>query len=148
MDRKPNIIMWGIYLLLLRLWLGYTMIEGGKSVLTLFTADKEFFRQWFGRDLGFPAPLLMAFLAKGTEFVGGIFVCFGLFTRMSSLFIAFVMLVATLAANVDYHMKEHLLIEDAFVTISSFLFACLLTISGAGIYSLDNVFFKKKLKLI
>ena len=90
----------------------------------------------------------MAFLAKGTEFAGGILVCAGLFTRVSSLLIAFVMLIATLVANVDYHMKEHLLKEDGFVTISCFLFACMLAINGAGMYSLDNIIFKKKFKLI
>jgi uncharacterized membrane protein YphA (DoxX/SURF4 family) len=86
--------------------------------------------------------------AKGTEFAGGILVCFGLFTRVSASLIAFVMLIATLAANIDYHVKEHLLIEDAFQTISCFLFACLLIKFGAGIYSLDNIFFRKKFKLI
>src|SRR4051812_43537298 len=74
----------GIILLLIRIWLGYTMIMGGKSVLTLFTADKQFFEDWFGNQLGFPAPLFMAFLAKGTEFVGGILVWLGLFTRISA----------------------------------------------------------------
>ena len=140
--------MWNIFLLLTRLWLGYAMITGGQSVLTVFSTDREFFIKWFGHDLGFPAPLLMAFLAKGTEFAGGILVCLGLFTRVSSSLIAFVMLVATLTANIDYHVKEHLLIEDAFQTISCFLFACLLCIEGAGIYSLDNVLFKKRFKLI
>jgi uncharacterized membrane protein YphA (DoxX/SURF4 family) len=139
---------WNVLLLLIRLWLGYAMIMGGQSVLTVFTADREFFIKWFGHDLGFPVPLLMAFLAKGTEFAGGILVCFGLFTRVSSSLIAFVMLVATLVANIDYHIKEHLLKEDAFQTISCFLFACLLVKFGAGSYSLDSLFFKTKFKLI
>ena len=141
-------IMWNTYLLFIRVWLGYAMITGGQSVLTVFSADREFFEDWFGHELGFPAPLLMAFLAKGTEFAGGILVCAGLFTRVSSSLIAFVMLIATLIANVDYHMKEHLLKEDGFVTISCFLFACMLAINGAGMYSLDNIIFKKKFKLI
>ena len=143
-----NNIMWSTYLLFIRLWLGYAMVTGGQSVLTVFSVDREFFEDWFGRELGFPAPLLMAFLAKGTEFTGGIFVCLGIFTRISSSLIAFVMLIATLVANIDYQMQEHLLKEDAFVTISCFLFACLLTINGAGIYSLDNIIFRKKFKLI
>lgn len=140
--------MWSTYLLLIRLWLGYTMITGGQSVLTVFSVDREFFQDWFGRELGFPVPLLMAFLAKGTEFAGGIFVCIGLLTRVSSSLIAFVMMIATLVANIDYHMQEHLLKEDGFITISCFLFACLLAISGAGNYSLDRIIFRKKFKLI
>src|SRR3954466_5527719 len=108
MNRIRLSLVWSSYLLLLRLWLGYSMITGGQSVLTIFSTDREFFQNWFGHDLGFPAPLLMAFLAKGTEFAGGILVCFGLFTRVSSSLIAFDMLIATLVANIDYHMKEHL----------------------------------------
>jgi putative oxidoreductase len=149
MNIKRNNLIWGIYLLLIRFWLGHSMIGGGQSILTFFSKEnQEFFQHWFGHDLGFPAPLLMAFLAKGTEFFGGILVCIGLFTRISSSLIAFVMLVATLTANIDYHMKEHLLIEDASVTISSFLFACLLILKGAGVFSLDHVIFKNRFKLI
>jgi len=149
MNSKRNNLTWGIYLLLVRLWLGHSMIAGGQSILTFFSkGNQEFFQHWFGQELGFPAPLLMAFLAKGTEFFGGILVCIGLFTRVSSSLIAFVMLIATLTANIDYHMKEHLLIEDASVTISSFLFACLLILKGAGFFSLDHVIFKNRFKLI
>jgi uncharacterized membrane protein YphA (DoxX/SURF4 family) len=137
-----------VYLLPVRLWLGYSMITGGQSIFTLLTTDREFFQHWFGHDLGFPAPLFMAFLAKATEFVGGILICLGLVTRVSASLIAVVMLVATLGANIDYHVKEHLLKEDAVVTISSFLFACLLVIEGGGKYSLDNYIFKTKFKLI
>jgi uncharacterized membrane protein YphA (DoxX/SURF4 family) len=138
---------WSICLLLIRLWLGYTMINGGQSILTFFSKEhKDFFQEWFGR-LGFPAPLFFAFLAKGTEFICGILVCLGLLTRISSSLIAFVMLIATLVANIDYHVKEKLIIEDGFVTISCFLFACLLAINGAGRYSLDNLIFKNKYKL-
>jgi putative oxidoreductase len=137
-----------IYLLLIRLWLGYAMITGGQSILTFFSNEhKDFFQEWFGR-LGFPVPLLFAFLAKGTEFICGILVCLGLFTRMSASLIAFVMLIATLVANIDYHVKERLIIEDGFVTISCFLFACVLVINGAGRYSLDKLTFRNKYKLI
>jgi uncharacterized membrane protein YphA (DoxX/SURF4 family) len=124
------------------------MIAGGQSVLTLFTANRSFFIHWFGHDLGFPAPLLMAFLAKVTEFVGGILVCLGLFTRVSATLIAVDMLVATLVANIDYHHIDHLFRQDALITISSFLFSCLLIMKGAGRYSLDNITFQKKYRFI
>jgi uncharacterized membrane protein YphA (DoxX/SURF4 family) len=141
-------LMWSFFLLIIRLWLCHAMINGGQSILTFFTQEhKDFFQEWFGR-LGFRAPLLFAFLAKGTEFMGGILVGLGLFTRIASSLIAFVMLIATLVANIDYHMRERLIIEDGFVTISCFLFACLLVMSGGGKYSLDNLIFKKKYKLI
>lgn len=141
---------WNIYLLLCRLWLARTMISGGQSILRFFSSKelRDFFENWFGNELGFPAPLLMAFLAKGTEFVCGILICLGLFTRISSALVSFVMLVATLTANLDYHGNEPLIRPDGLITISSFLFACLLIFSGGGKYSLDRLLFKNKLNFI
>jgi len=126
------------------------MIRGGQSILRFFTSQelRDFFQNWFGNELGLPAPLLMAFLAKGTEFFGGILVCIGLFTRISSSLIAIVMLVATLVANINYQGNEGLIRPDGTVTISSFLFACLLVLKGAGRYSLDSFIFRKRYKLI
>lgn len=59
-------ILWSIHLLLIRLWLGYTMITGGQSILTFFSSqeDRDFFKNWFGHELGFPAPLFRHFLPK------------------------------------------------------------------------------------
>ena len=141
---------WNVYLLLARLWLAYFMIRGGQSILRFFASQelRDFFQNWFGNELGLPAPLLMAFLAKGTEFFGGILVCIGLFTRISSSLIAIVMLVATLVANLNYQGNEGFIRPDGTVTISSFLFACLLVLKGAGRYSVDSFVFRKNYKLI
>ncbi|MFZ1676312.1 MAG: DoxX family protein [Saprospiraceae bacterium] len=146
MNRNNDHLIWNIYLLLTRLWLGYSMIMGGQSILRFFSSQelRDFFQNWFGNELGLPAPLLMAFLAKGTEFVGGIFVSLGMFTKISSSLIAFVMLVATLMANINYRGHEGLIKQDGVVTISCFLFACLLILSGAGRYSIDRFVFQKK----
>ena|SRR5688500_14064466 len=137
---------WSIYLLVCRLWLARTMITGGQSILRFFSSQelRDFFENWFGNELGFPAPLAMAFLAKGTEFTCGILVCLGLFTRISSSLLSLVMLVATFTANIDYDGSEGFIRPDGLVTISSFLFACLLIFTGGGKYSLDNALFKKK----
>src|SRR4249920_59273 len=127
--RKSKFASWDIYLLAVRLWLGYSMVSGGQSILRFFSSQKlrDFFQNWFGNELGFPAPLVFAFLAKGTEFFGGILVIVGLFTRVSSSCIAVVMLVATLTANLNYHNSEEGFIRsDGLVTISCFLFSCLL----------------------
>ncbi|MBK9734416.1 MAG: DoxX family membrane protein [Saprospiraceae bacterium] len=60
---------WSIYLLITRLWLGYSMIIGGQSILRFFSSQelRDFFQNWFGKELGLPAPLLMAFLATFDE---------------------------------------------------------------------------------
>lgn len=149
MSRLNHNFSWNIYLLVTRLWLGYSMIMGGQSILRFFSSEelRDFFQNWFGNELGLPAPLLLAFLAKGTEFVGGILVCLGMFTKISSSLIAIDMLVATLVANLNYHGNEGFIRQDGLVTISCFLFACLFILSGGGRYSLDSFIFKNKYKL-
>ena len=144
MNHLNHTFTWNIYLLLARLWLGYSMIMGGQSILSFFSSQKlrDFFQNWFGNELGLPAPLLMAFLAKGTEFACGILVCLGMFTRVSSSLIAIVMLVA----NLDYHGTEGFIRQDGVVTISCFLLACLFVFSGGGRYSLDSLIFRNKPK--
>lgn len=139
-----------IYLLLSRIWLGYSMIMGGQSILHFFSSkeSRDFFENWFGKELGLPAPLLMAVLAKGTEFFGGILILVGLFTRISASLVAIVMGVATLVANLSYHGNDNFIKQDGLITISCFLFAVLLIITGAGKYSVDTLFFSPKIKPI
>ena len=143
-------LLWHTYLLFVRLWLGRTMIRGGQSILRFFSDQelRDFFENWFGNEMGFPAPLFMAFIAKGTEFLGGILVCLGMFTRISSALLAIVMLVATLAANVDYQGTDGFIRPDGLVTISSFLFATLLIFLGPGKFSFDYLVFRNKYRIL
>jgi uncharacterized membrane protein YphA (DoxX/SURF4 family) len=126
---------WHIVLLLVRIWLGYRLCGASySSVVDIIFHPKEraFFQQWFGDELHFPMPVMMAFLAKGAEFLGGILIFIGLFTRASALLIAFTMMVATLTAN----LGENFVIDGGF-TISYFMFALILIVQGGGKYSLD-----------
>src|SRR5947209_229457 len=89
-------------LLFIRIWLGYRMITASFSSVTgILTSpsEREFFTKWFGSELHFPFPLVMAFLAKGSELVGGIFVLIGLFTKKAAGLIAITMFIATITAN-------------------------------------------------
>lgn len=132
---------WNILLLLIRIWLGYRMFGASySSVIDIIFHPKErvFFEKWFGEELHFPAPVAMAFLAKGSELAGGFFVFLGLFTRAAASLIAFTMLVATLVAN----LGENFIIDGGF-TISYVLFAAVLIIAGGGNYSLDHFRSKK-----
>jgi uncharacterized membrane protein YphA (DoxX/SURF4 family) len=133
---------WPILLLLIRIWLCYAMIRNGNSVIGIFNNENEriFFRKWFGEELHFPAPLLMAALAKGSEFIGGILLGLGLFTRLSASFVAFTMFVATVTANLN---KENFNIDGGF-TISYMLFALIFVVWGAGIYSLDYLIGRRR----
>jgi uncharacterized membrane protein YphA (DoxX/SURF4 family) len=133
---------WDILLLLIRIWLGYRMFSAGyASVIDIIFHPKErvFFENWFGKELHFPMPVVMAFIAKGAELSGGVFVFIGLFTRVAASVIAFTMLVATLVAN----LGENFVIDGGF-TISYFLFAIILLVAGGGKYSLDHLLRKKE----
>ncbi len=122
-------------LLLIRIWLGYRMFSASySSVIDIIfhPGQRAFFIKWFGEELHFPMPLLMAFLAKGAELTGGILVFAGLFTRAAAMLIAFTMLIATLTANLgtDWNI-------DGGFTVSYLLFALILLFEGSGKFSLD-----------
>src|SRR6476469_4049172 len=86
-DNKSAV--WNVLLLFIRIWLGYRMITASySSVIDIIFHPQEraFFEKWFGDELHFPMPLLMAFLAKGAELSGGIFLLMGLFCQGISFF--------------------------------------------------------------
>ena len=134
MNKIYNEKTWNILLLLIRIWLGFRLCSASYSSVTdiiFHPKERVFFEKWFGEELHFPIPVVMAFLAKGSELVGGFFVFIGFFTRAAALVIAFTM-VATLVAN----LGENFIIDGGF-TISYFLFALILIIAGPGKYCLD-----------
>jgi uncharacterized membrane protein YphA (DoxX/SURF4 family) len=74
----------------IRVITGVLMVYHG---LEVFDAEKiKGYGQWL-TDLNFPAPILMAYLGKGTEFVGGLLLAAGLFTRLAALVLAVTMLI-------------------------------------------------------
>lgn len=134
-------VLFDCYLLIVRLWLARLMINGGQSVLQFFSSEdlRDFFENWFGKELNIPFPLVVAFLTKGTELAGGVLILLGLFTRYAALGIAIVMLAATLIANIDFSNSENVIRTDGYVTITSFLFAVMLLMLGSGRYSLEFI---------
>jgi uncharacterized membrane protein YphA (DoxX/SURF4 family) len=132
---------WQILLLAVRLWLGYAMMHNGRFFFSLFSSaeDRKFFTEWFGKDLHFPLPLQMAFLAKGAEFFGGFLVFLGLFTRVGAFLISFTMMVATLTANLGKNFEV-----DGTITISYFLFGLVVLYGGSGRFGLDHLIRKNR----
>ncbi len=51
------------------------------------------------KDMGMPMPILMAYLAKGTEFFGGLLFALGLLTRFVSIPLVITMVVAVFGAH-------------------------------------------------
>ncbi|PWT76860.1 MAG: hypothetical protein C5B59_05435 [Bacteroidetes bacterium] len=128
-----------LFLLLFRLWMGLTMIGHGK--LLFEKSEWPFFISRFGDELHLPAPLIVFFFAKGSEFLGGILISFGLFTRIAAAFIVFTMVAATLAAN-----RHQIYSGEGAITISFMLFAFVLMLFGSGHWSLDHFLSRRKEK--
>ncbi len=85
--------------------------------------------------IGLPLPVLFAILATLIEFVGSILVILGLFTRVSAIGLALVMLFA-----IYFHIITKTSAELALIYLSIFVFLALV---GAGNFSLDNRLAKK-----
>ncbi|WP_261844066.1 HvfX family Cu-binding RiPP maturation protein [Aliamphritea ceti] len=90
----------GIAPLLLRLYLAPVLMQAGYNKLSHF----EDTAAWFGNPdwgLGLPFPEVMAALAAGTEFFGGVLLIIGLATRWISIPLMVTMLVAAFTVHID-----------------------------------------------
>ena len=122
-------------LLLIRLYWGWQFIQTGSGKLEHI--DKV--AAWFGNDLHIPMPRLNAYMAGGTELVGGIALLLGL--RVMTIPLLFTMAVAY--ATSDREALNALFTDpDQFVTATPFLFlfaALLVLVFGPGAFSLDEL---------
>lgn len=89
------------------------------------------------KSIGFPAPVLFALAATASEFIGGILLAIGLFTRYSAFFIAFTMAVA-----IYRHLTTDLRFELAALY---FLIALVFIFKGGEGISVDNLIRKGKI---
>lgn len=84
--------------------------------------------------LGFPAPSLFAWCAFATEFLGGLLLAAGLFTRPAAAAVAFMMSVAAFGVHAaDPFAKKELALMYLAVAIYALL-------SGPGKFSADALF--------
>lgn len=94
-------VMEGIAPLLLRLYMAPIFIKAGYGKLAAFQDTAA----WMGNSdwgLGLPFPELMAALAGGTEFFGGILLLVGLATRLIAIPLMFTMIVAAVTVHWDF----------------------------------------------
>jgi putative oxidoreductase len=90
----------------------------------------------FFTDLHLPAPHFQATLVATTEFVGGLFILVGLFTRLAAAPLAFTMVIAILTAKRgDIEGITSLFGFEEFTYMMIFLW---LAISGPGALSIDR----------
>ena len=104
----------------------------------VFDSDKmNGYSKWLS-DLHFPAPVLMAYLGKGSEFAGGVFLTLGLLTRL-----AIIPIIATMCIICFGMGKGKIFMDDQhpflFILLCLVFFFC-----GPGRYSLDKIIFRKK----
>ena len=119
-----------------RLTLGWVFVESGWGKLQNIPKVVAFFT-----DLGIPAPQIQAPLAAATEFLCGVLMLLGLCTRLASLPLIGVMVVAILTAR----RSEITGISDIFGFIEYLYIALCLWLGayGAGSLSLDAVIAKR-----
>jgi len=85
--------------------------------------------------LGFPFPLVFAYLSVLTEFVGGLFIAAGLLTRLTALPLIFNMCVAIV--GVHMHNGDSLAkMEPALTYLTAFV---TLFLAGPGSLSVDRI---------
>ncbi len=124
--------------------------DAGLLILRLFTGLFMAFGHGIGKmppsngmiegvgNMGFPVPHLFAWMAGLSEFVGGILIALGIFTRPAALFWICTMATAAFVRHAadPFGTKEKALL---YLTIG----VCLL-LTGGGKYSLEKLIFKNR----
>lgn len=132
-----------VFLLLLRLYFGYQIIESGWAHLHNIGKTAAFFS-----ELGIPFPEFNVYLSASIELVGGALILVGLFSRLISVPIIINFIVAIVTVDWEYPKYRAMLLHpfdgdnftDAVLhdTAFPFLFiALLILIFGPGKISLD-----------
>jgi putative oxidoreductase len=122
-------------LAIIRIIAGILILKHGLAVFD--SAGMNDMAGYLKKDLGMPLPLLMAYLAKGAEFFGGLLFALGLFTRLACIPLIITMLVAVFVAHNGHVASDG---EHAFLYL--LLFAAFFLI-GSGKWSLDTLLNKK-----
>ncbi|MEO8353559.1 MAG: DoxX family protein [Chthoniobacteraceae bacterium] len=127
-------------LLVMRLYWGWSFFQTGKGKLGHLDDIAEYFT-----DLNIPFPKFNAILAGSTECIGGLLLLIGLASRLVSIPLIVIMLIAYWTAD-----REALtgIFEkpDAFLEATPFLFllTCIFILSfGPGMFSIDWLLGKK-----
>jgi putative oxidoreductase len=118
--------------LALRLGFGYFWLETGWGKLHNLDGAIARFVDW-----GLPLPMWSAPLSAGVEFAGGALLMLGLFTRFTSLVMAFNMIVA-----IAFVVIKNVMGLDDFVELDEFLYILIffwLFLAGPGKASLDHL---------
>jgi putative oxidoreductase len=104
-------------------------------------ADMDAVGEWFAA-LGIPLPLLNAYLAGTVEITGVLLLGLGLFTRLISVPLMVVMVVAIITVHLPNGFSAG---DNGFeIPLYYFLFLFIFLTHGPGKYSLDQLIYKKE----
>ena len=118
--------------LIMRVIVGYVFMMAGWGKLNNLPLMVENFTEW-----GIIFPKIMTPFVSGVEFVGGIMLILGLFTRIPAAMLAFTMLVAIKAAK--WEAVDSLQTLLGFEEATYFAGFMWLAIAGPGAVSLDRL---------
>jgi putative oxidoreductase len=121
-----------IVLLVLRIVIGIFLIIHGKEIFD--AAKMEEYAKWDN----FKSSSFMPYLGKGAEFVAGVLLVLGLFTRLTCLItIGTFAYIVFFVGNGKFWMED----QHPFMFV---LFGALFFFTGPGAASLDGILLKKK----
>ncbi len=123
--------------LLFRIVLSYGFFEPGTRKL----GNIDAIAQWFA-SMNYPLPTLNAYLAGITEFSGSVLLLLGLGTRLMTIPLMFVMLVAIVTVHLGNGFAAG---NNGFeIPLYYLLMLFSLLVNGAGKFSIDHYLSKKK----
>ena len=123
-------------LLLARLAVAYGFLEPA----LMKWKDIDGIATWFG-TMGIPFPTLNAYMSATTEILGVVLLTLGLFTRLISIPLIVVMIVAIVTVHLAHGFTAG---DNGFeIPLYYMLFLFIFTSHGAGNYSLDHLIFGK-----
>ncbi|BFU78320.1 DoxX family protein [Arcobacter sp. 15-2] len=126
-----------IVLLIARLMIAYGFYEPAMSKWN----DIDSVAQWFG-SMGIPFPTINAYMAAGTEILGVGLLVLGLFTRLISLPLIIIMIVAIFTVHIGNGFSAG---SNGFeIPLYYMVFLMIFVTQGAGKFSLDNIFFNNE----
>ncbi len=121
-------------LLLARLAIAYGFYEPAMKKW----ADIDSVASWFS-SMGIPLPTLNAYMAASTELLGVVLLALGLFTRLISIPLIIVMVVAIATVHLSHGFSAG---DNGFeIPLYYMLFLALFASFGAGRFSLDYLLF-------
>jgi len=129
-----------LLLLVIRLYWGWEFFLTGKGKLMDLQKPAEYFQ-----SLGIPLPHVSAVLAGTTECFGGILLLVGVVSRLISIPLTFLLVVAYSTADIDA-LKATFIDPDKFTGATEFLFlytVILVLVFGPGKFSLDWLISRK-----